>query len=58
MPYYKGSTRTYTIKELNELKNEKVTYNGKQISKYDATQIQRRMERQIRNDKKEIRRWN
>jgi hypothetical protein len=54
MPYYKGSTRTYTNQELNELKNEKVSYNGKNISKYEATQIQRRMERQIRNDKKEI----
>ena len=54
MPYYKGSTRTYTDKELKELENEKVTYNGKQISKYEASQIQRRMERQIRQDKKEI----
>lgn len=54
MPYYKGSTRTYTNQELNELKNEKVSYNGKNISKYEATQIQRKMERQIRNDKKEI----
>ena len=54
MPYYKGSTRTYTNQELNELKNEKVNYNGKNISKYEATQIQRRMERQIRNDQKEL----
>lgn len=54
MPYYKGSTRTYSNKELNELKNEIVTYNGKTISKYEATQIQRKIERQIRQDKKEI----
>ena len=54
VPYYKGSTRTYTNQELNELKNEKVNYNGKNISKYEATQIQRRMERQIRNDQKEL----
>lgn len=53
-PYYKGSTRTYTNKELQELKNEKVTYNGQKISKYDASQIQRKMERQIRQDKKDI----
>lgn len=53
-PYYEGSARTYTQEELEKWKNEKVTYNGKQISKYDATQIQRRMERQIRQDKKEI----
>lgn len=54
-PYYKGSARTYTQKQLNKWKNEKVTYNGKKISKYDATQIQRKMERQIRQDKKDLR---
>lgn len=27
-PYYKGSTKTYTDKELEEMANEKVTYNG------------------------------
>ena len=53
-PYYKGSSKTYTNKELNKLKNEKVQYNGKKISLYDATQIQRRYEREIRNVKKEI----
>ena len=53
-PYYKGSTRTYTEKELQQMNNEKVTYNGKQISKYDAKQMQRDMERQIRQDKKDI----
>lgn len=53
-PYFKGSARTYTNKQLNDWKNEKVTYNGKKISKYEATQIQRKMERQIRNDKKDI----
>lgn len=53
-PYYKGSTRAYTQEQLKEWQNEKVTYNGKKISKYDATQIQRRMERQIRADKKEL----
>lgn len=53
-PYYKGSTRAYTQKQLSAWKNEKVTYNGKKISKYEATQIQRKMERQIRNDKKQL----
>lgn len=53
-PYYKGSTRTYTDKELREMANETVTYNGQKISKYDASQIQRKMERQIRQDKKDI----
>lgn len=53
-PYYKGSTRTYSSKDLRDLKNEKVTYNGQEISKYNASQMQRAMERNIRNNKKEI----
>ena len=53
-PYYKGSSRTYTQEQLDAWKNEKIEYNGKKYSKYDATQIQRKMERQIRKDKKEL----
>ena len=53
-PYYKSSSRTYTQKELNKWKNEKVEYNGKKISKYEATQKQRYFERQIRQNKKEL----
>lgn len=54
MPYLKGSTRAYTQKELNKWKNEKVEYNGKKISKYEATQKQRAFERKIRQDKKDL----
>lgn len=53
-PYYKGSARTYTQKELNKWKNEKVEYNGKKISMYEATQKQRYFERNIRQDKKNL----
>ena len=53
-PYYPGSPRTYTQKQLDDWKNEKVIYNAKEYSKYDATQLQRRMEKQIRTDKKEL----
>lgn len=53
-PYYEGSTRTYTDKELQQINNEKVRYNGQELSKYDAKQTQRSMERQIRQDKKDI----
>lgn len=53
-PYYKGSSRTYTEKQLKEWQNETVTYNGKKINKYEATQIQRKMERQIRQNKKNL----
>lgn len=54
MPFYEGSSRTYSNKELQELKNEKVKYNGQIMSRYDAEQLQRKMERQIRQDKKDI----
>ena len=53
-PYYKGSSKTYSNEQLKEWKNEKVTYNGKEISMYDATQKQRYFERQIRQDKKDL----
>ena len=53
-PYYKGSIKTYTQKQLDEWKNEKVTYNGEEISMYDATQKQRYLERKIRQDKKNL----
>lgn len=44
----------YTDKELNELKNAKVIYQGKKIPEYEATQIQRRLEREQRNLKRQI----
>ncbi len=53
-PYYEGSSRTYTQKELEAMQNEKVVYNGQEITKYEANQLQRKMERQIRQDKKDI----
>ena len=53
-PYYPGSSRTYSDKQLKKWKNEKVEYNGKKISMYEATQKQRVFERQIRQNKKEL----
>lgn len=53
-PYYPGSSRTYSDKQLKKWKNEKVEYNGKKISKYEATQKQRAFERKIRQDKKDL----
>lgn len=53
-PYYEGSARTYTQEILDEYKKQKVTYNGKEMSLYEANQIQRKIERQIRNDKKQL----
>ena len=53
-PYYKDSARSYTQEELNKWKNEKVEYNGKKISMYEATQKQRYFERNIRQDKRNL----
>lgn len=53
-PYYEGSSRTYSDRELQQMNNETVTCNGQKISKYNAKQTQRNMERQIRQDKKDI----
>lgn len=54
MPFYEGSTGTYSNAELQELKNRKVTYDGKEMTVYEANQLQRKLERQIRQDKKSI----
>lgn len=54
-PFYEGiSKRAYTDKELNEINNKKVKYDNKEMSVYEATQIQRQVERNIRSDKREI----
>lgn len=53
-PYYKGTTRAYTKKQLKEWEDEKVVYNGEKMTKYEATQKQRYFERKIRQDKKDL----
>ena len=53
-PFYEGiSEKAYSEKELKMLKEKTVTYNGKTIGKYEATQIQRKIERNIRRWKRE-----
>jgi hypothetical protein len=42
-----------TARHLQELNDETVTYNGKTMSQYDASQRQREIERQIRKYKRE-----
>ena len=54
-PYFEGiSKRAYTDDELFEMKEHTVTYGGKEYSDYEASQTQRRMEREIRATKREI----
>lgn len=54
MPYFKGLPKTYNQKMLNQLANEKVTYNDIDLTVYQASQVQRKMERNIRTNKKNI----
>lgn len=54
-PFYEGiSKRAYTNNELKKINNETVEYNGEKIKVYEATQIQRSMERDIRKYKRQI----
>lgn len=54
-PFFKGiSERSYTDKELKELNNQTVRYNGEDIKIYNARQIQRGLERSIREDKRQL----
>lgn len=48
-PYYEGTAKAYTASELKKIKDAKVTYNGKTMSYYQATQYQRAMERKVRD---------
>jgi len=41
-PYFEGSPRTWSDEQLEEMKNAKVTYNGKEMSVYEAEQLQRK----------------
>lgn len=51
--YWEGaSVRSYTPERLAAINAATVTYNGKDIDRYKATQMQRAQERQIRTDKR------
>lgn len=47
-----ASKRSYTPERLSVINNATVSYNGKDIGRYKATQLQRAQERQIRADKR------
>lgn len=54
-PYIEGvSEPTYTSKELEDMKgeNHKFTFEGKEYDGYSSTQMQRRIEREIRKLKR------
>ena len=54
-PFYEGiSNRAYTDEELKKLNEKRVTYNGDKYTDYEASQIQRKMERDIRETKRTL----
>ena len=53
-PYFEGSSKTYTDEQLKKWQDETIEYKGKKMTKYEASQVQRNMERVIRQDKKEL----
>lgn len=52
-PYIEGSPRVWTNRKLAELEKPKYEYNGKLLTEYEASQMQRRNEREIRRWKRE-----
>lgn len=54
-PYFEGmSKKAYSDEELENKKDETVTYEGKEMSRYCAEQKQRAMERQIRKERSKL----
>ena len=55
MPFIEGASRpAYSKQYLDDVNHRKATYNGKNIPYYDATQIQRGMERKIRDTRRKL----
>lgn len=57
-PFFEGLSSPYSSDYLEELQNKTIYYKGKEYSYYEATQIQRQMERDIRNIKKSLLMYN
>lgn len=57
-PFVEGSPRTWGKEQLEELKNRTVEYNSKTMTDYEASQYQRKLERDMRQSKREILAYN
>lgn len=53
-PYIPGTSRAYTDEQLKELDKKKINYNGEPYTEYEASQIQRGIERDIRAAKRTV----
>lgn len=54
-PFFEGiSVRNYTEERLREMNAKNIEYNGKKYTEYEISQMQRKMERNIRSRKREL----
>lgn len=53
-PYVPGTSRAYTDEQLEELDAKKIKYNGEMYTEYEASQLQRGIEREIRKQKRTV----
>ena len=53
-PYVPGTSRTWSDKELAKLEEKNIEYNGVKMTEYEASQVQRKIEREIRKQKRTI----
>ena len=51
-PYFEGTERHYTTDDLDEMAKQTVTYDGKEMTRYDAEEKLRSMERNVRKYKR------
>lgn len=53
-PYVHGTARTWNEKQLAKLEEKNIEYNGEKYTEYEASQIQRGIEREIRKRKRMV----
>lgn len=53
-PYVHGTARTWNEKQLAQLDEKNIEYNGEKYTEYEASQIQRGIEREIRKQKRTV----
>lgn len=53
-PYVHGTARTWNEKQLAKLDEKNIEYNGEKYTEYEASQIQRGLERNIRKQKRTV----
>lgn len=53
-PWFEGSPRTYSKELLDSYNERSISYDGKMLTEYEASQVQRSIERNIRKWKREF----